>query len=350
MQYMHLRVIRVYLWGLNALTPRGRREKVDRQLVRGIIGLKHRLRMGVWSNQLADELHKPVRRRFQKRSVFAKQVDDMWTADLVDMSPYSRSNSGYKYLLTVIDVFSKYGWIVPLKSKPGKEVAMAFQKLFSSSSNTPPSRLWTDTCTEFYKPQVKRVLTANNVTLYSTENEEKLSVMERWNRTMKNIMWKYSTENNIQKYIDVLPGMVEKYNYTYHRSIKLKPTNVRKPANYKHINNVLYAKVNARKATPPRFHVGDKVRIVRKKGTFKKGFIPNWTEEVFTITPAKATKSTTYTIEDTGGEPVQGTFYEQELQTSVQEIYRIERVLKRGKTECLSSGKVTAVRSIRGYH
>ena len=122
---------------------------MDRQLVRGIIGLKHRLGMGVWNSQLADELHKPVRRRFQKRSVFAKQVDDIWTAVLVDMSRYSRSNSGYKYLLTVIDVFSKYRWIVPLKTKTGKEGAMAFQKLFSST-NTPPSRLWTDKGTEFY--------------------------------------------------------------------------------------------------------------------------------------------------------------------------------------------------------
>ena len=87
---------------LNARTPRGRHEKVDRQLTQGIIGLKHRLGMGVWSSQLADELHKPVRRRFQKRSVFAKQVDRIWTADLRDMSPYSRSNSGYKYLLNVM--------------------------------------------------------------------------------------------------------------------------------------------------------------------------------------------------------------------------------------------------------
>ena len=95
---------------LNALTPRGGREKMDRQLVRGIIGLKHRLVMGVhWSCQLADELHKLARKHYQKRSVFAKQVDGIWTADLVDISPYSRSNSGYKYLLNVIDVFRKYG-------------------------------------------------------------------------------------------------------------------------------------------------------------------------------------------------------------------------------------------------
>ena len=81
-----------------------------------------------WSNQLANELHKQVRRRFDKRTVFANQVDDIWTADLVDMSSFSRSNKGYKYLLTVIDVFRKYGWIVPLKPKTGKEVTQAFHK------------------------------------------------------------------------------------------------------------------------------------------------------------------------------------------------------------------------------
>ena len=112
---------------------------------------------------------------------------------------------------------------------------------------------------------------------------------------MKDITWKYFTTNKTQKYIDVLRSMVEQYNNTYHRSIKLKPTDERKPANYKHINNALYAEVNARKATLPRFNVGEKLRIVRKKGTFEKGFTPNWTE-VFTITAVKTTKPPTYTI------------------------------------------------------
>ena len=153
--------------------------------------------------------------------------------------------------------------------------------------------------------------------------------MERWNRMMKNIMWKYFTEyriqnimwkyfteyriqnitwkyftaNNTHKYIDVLSSVVEKYNNTHHRSIKLKPTDTRKLANY---NTYImhYAKVNARKATLPKFHVGDRVRIVRKNGTFEKGFTPNWTDEVFTITTVKATKLPTYTIEDTRREPV----------------------------------------------
>ena len=105
--------------------------------------------------------------------------------------------------------------------------------------------------------------------------------------------------------------MVEKYNNTYHRSIKLTPSDARNQANYQHVHNALNAKVNVRKPTSPKFHVGDKVRIIRKKGTFVKGFTPNWTEEVFTMNSRKVTKPATYTIKDTLGEPVQGTFYEQ---------------------------------------
>ena len=161
---------------LKTIVPKHRREAVDRQLVRSIIGLKHKLGMSVWSSRLADGLHKPVRRRFEKRHVFAKQIDDIWAADVVEMSSFSRCNKGYKFLLAVIDVYSKYGWIVPLKTKTGKEVASALTKLFKIAV---PSRLWKDKGTEFYNQHVRRVLEANSVTLYSTENEEKSSVAER---------------------------------------------------------------------------------------------------------------------------------------------------------------------------
>ena len=138
--------------------------------------------------------------------------------------------------MTVIDVFSKYGCIVPLKTKTGKEVTQVFRKLFV---NGHPSHLWTDKGTEFYNQQIKAVLAANNVMLYSTEDEEKSSVVEWWDRTMKNIMWRYFTANNTQKYIDVLPGTEEKYNNTYHRSIKLTPSDAHNPASYQHIHNAL---------------------------------------------------------------------------------------------------------------
>ena len=112
-------------------------------------------------------------RRFDKHTVFAKQVDDIWAADLVDMSSFSRSNKGYKYLLTVINVFSKYDWIIPLKTKTGKVVVQLFRKLFLAGY---PSHLWTDKGTN-YNQQLKAVLTANNVMLYSMENEEKSSIV-----------------------------------------------------------------------------------------------------------------------------------------------------------------------------
>ena len=112
---------------------------------------------------------------------------------------------------------------------------------------------------------------------------------------MKNIMWKYFTANNTQKYIDVLPSMVERYNNTYHRSIKFTPSDAHSPANYQHVHNA-----KAQKSTP-KFQFGDKVRITRKKGAFEKGFTPNWTEEVFTISSVKAKKPPTYIIKDTLG-------------------------------------------------
>ena len=133
--------------------------------------------------------------------------------------------------------------------------------------------------------------------LYSTENEEKSSIVERWNRTMKNIMWKYFTVNNRQKYIDVLPSVVDKYNSTYQSINQVDTFRCTEPANYQHVHNALYANVNARKATSPKFHVGNKVCITRKKGTFEKGFTPNWTQ-VFAISSVKATKPPTYTIKD----------------------------------------------------
>ena len=108
---------------------------------------------------------------------------------------------------------------------------------------------------------------------------------------MKNVTWKYFTANNTQKYIDVLPSMVEKCNNSYHRSLKLTPSDARNPTSYQHVHNACYAKTQ--KATP-KFHVGDKVRITRKKGMFEKGFTP--TEEVFTSSSVKATKPPTYTI------------------------------------------------------
>ena len=189
-----------------------------------------------------------------------------------------------------------------------------------------------------YNKQLKAVLAANNAMLYSTENEEKSSVVEWGNRRMKNIMWKYFTAYNTQKYIDVLPSMVERYNSTFHRSIKLTLSDARNPTRYQHVHN---AKVNARKATSPKFHVGDKVRIPRKKDTFEKGFTPNWTEEVFTINSVKATKPPTYTTEIRLENQFKGPFTSKNCNRVYRKSFVSNECSRRRKNKYLSCGNVT---------
>ena len=133
---------------LDELEPKGIREKIDKRLVRSIIGWKRKLGWGIeWSNELADELHKPIRKKFKKRRVFANGVDAIWAADLVDMQSFSKNNKGYKYILMIIDIFLKFGWAIPLKTKTGVEVTEAFQHLWETQS--PPQKLRTDKAKSF---------------------------------------------------------------------------------------------------------------------------------------------------------------------------------------------------------
>ena len=249
---------------LDILQPKDLREKIDKRLVRKIISTKTRLGWGIkWTNELADELHKPIRRKFQKRLVFAKAVDDIWAADLVEMQSLSKYNNGFKYILMIIDVFSKYGWVMPLKTKSGIDVANALRILFKD--NKPPAMLWTDKGREFYNKNVSSVLKKNHVKLYSTENEEKASVVERWNRTIKTQMWKYFSANNTKRYVDILQKLIDKYNNTKHRAIGCTPSVARQPASYEQVFNKLYKKKTEERKKVPRFQVGDQVRISKKK-------------------------------------------------------------------------------------
>jgi len=275
----------------------------------------------MWTDQLADELHKPIIKNFPKRKVYANGIDKIWAADLFEMQAFSKSSRGVRYLLTVIDVFSKYGWMLPLKDKTGKSVAGAFRKIFKKSKRK-SEKLWTDKGREFYNIHVKEL----GVELYSTENEEKSSVAELWNRTMKEKMFKYFTANNTSKYTDVLDDFVERYN-TRHSSIKMTPVEASKKENEVRFYRNLYPDLR-RLPMRAKFKTGDKVRILKKKGLFEKGFTPNWTEEVFTVSKIQRTNPVTYKITDYNDEEVQGTFYEQELQKTSQEVHRIEKIVK----------------------
>ena len=241
----------------------------------------------------------------------------------MDMQAFSKFNRGVKYLLAVIDVFSKYGWLIPLKDKTGKSVASALEVIFKERK---PEKMWVDKGKEFYNKDVKDL-----IKLYSTENEEKSSVVERWIRTMKEKMWKYFSANSTNSFINVLPDLVREYNNTRHSSIKMAPVKASKKENKLRVWRNLYPDHLEIHDIKPKFFVGDKVRISKKKKTFQKGYTTRWTEEL--------TSPVTYKIADLNGEEVTGTFYEPELQKTNQELFRIEKVIKIGKKKSLVKWK-----------
>ena len=276
-------------------------------------------------------MHKPIKRKFRKRRVLVNGIDKIWASDLADMQEFKEHNEGYTFLLLVIDIFSKYGWVVPLKNKEGKTVAEALKKIFKERR---PGKLWTDKGREFYNKDVKEL-----VEIYSTENEEKSSIVERWIRTMKEKMWKYFTDNNTNRYIDILPKLVEDYNNTVHSSTKFTPVEASKKKNELTVWRNLYPDRLKINDITPKFSVGDEVRISKKKKTFEKGNTTRWTEEIFTITKIQNTNPITYKIADFQGEEIDGTFYEPELQKTEQQVFRIEKVIEKRKNKSLVKWK-----------
>ena len=281
-----------------------------------------------WSQQLADELHEPITRNFSKRTVISNGIDKIWAADLVEMQKFSKWNKGIKYLLMVIDVFSKCGWITPLIDKKTETVSLAFNEIFKSKRK--PTMLWTDKGSEFISKHFKGFLSKKDIKLYHTENEEKSSIVERWNKTIKNKMWKMFTVNNNTVYWDKLDNIVNNYNNTKHSSIKMSPVEASKKKNESKVWSNLYGDLIYDKPGKPKFVIGDKVRISKyKRSLFDKGYTPNWTEEIFVIDGVIPTRPITCSIVDLMGEAIEGTFYEQELQKAKQQTFRIERVIKR---------------------
>jgi len=132
----------------------------------------------LWKKDLADELHKPVKRKFPRCRIISNGIDQIWAADLVEIQKFTKWNKMYRYLFMVIDIVSKYRWIVPLKNKKGEYVAKALKQLLKERI---PKFLWIDKGKEFYYKNVDEILKQYSIKLYSTENKKKSSVVERWN-------------------------------------------------------------------------------------------------------------------------------------------------------------------------
>ena len=182
------------------------------------------------------------------------------------MQLISKFNKGFRFLLCVIDVFSKYPWVVPLKDKKGITIVNAFQKVLKQS-NRKPNKIRVDKGSEFYNNSFKKWLRDNDIAMYSTHNEGKSVVAERFIKTLKNKISKYMTSISKKVYIDKLDDIVNGYNNAFHRAIKMKPIDV-KDNTCINIRKEVYDK-------DLKFKVGDHVRLSKYKIIFAKGCTPN---------------------------------------------------------------------------
>lgn len=295
-------------------------------LFRAAKGTVSKKEIGKWLEGIdAYTLHKPARRSFLRNRVIVSGINDQFQADLVDMQKWSGYNKGFRYLLTCIDVFSKYAWTVPLKNKTGKAIIDAFTLIFRERK---PKNLQTDKGTEFTNAKFQRFLKSHEVRFFTTHNETKASIVERFNRTLKTKMWKYFTAKNTYRYIDVLSELLKSYNASFHRSIQMPPIEVTLE-NESDVHFALYGDMKKPKKKCA-FSIGDTVRVSKHKLTFEKGYETNWSEELFTVIECVKRDPPVYRIQDLLSEPIQGTFYAQELQkVQTKENYSIEKILRK---------------------
>ena len=245
-----------------------------------------------------------------------------------------RENGGHRYILTVIDIFSKFAWGVPVKNKDSKSVRDAFNTVLASSDPRKPERLQTDKGKEFFNREFTELMRKNEIQHFASESDQKAAVVERFNRTLKTRIWTYLSAKRTKKWADVLPAILNSYNGSYHRSIGMAPNKVTAD-DQDRIWTRLYGDGDTHLK---RKHIEDgaTVRISRVKGVFDKGYLPNWSREQFTVsstvpvTDKRGRNSRpVVTLKDESGEELRGKWYPEEIQRIRDNDYEVERVLKR---------------------
>ena len=303
--------------------------------------------------QKSYTLHRLTRKHFLRRRIIAPKPGVIASCDLADMSLLSRYNNGYKYILVFIDVFSRFGQAIPLKRKDGNTVHTGLKKIIENNHFNKLRRLNTDEGKEFYNKKVKDMLDSKNITLYSVSSREiKASIAERFIRTIKGKLYRYMTQQNTKKYINILPALIEGYNNSPHRGLgnNQTPIDIHNLKDLKSIQNqfnLMYKnKRTFRKTRISNLTVGEHVRLSNLKPTFKRGYTIQNTVEIFKIRDINKSQSpVVYYLEDLQGEPIKGIFYREELiPVKLPEFYEIDIIRSK-----IVAGKKKYLVKWRGY-
>ena len=220
-------------------------------------------------------------------------------AHLANMQLISKHHKWIKFLLCVVDIFSKYDWVVPLKDKKAVTFVNTFQTILDNSKKT-QNKILVDQGRELHNIFFKKLLKGNAIEMHSTFNEGKSIVTERSIRTLKNKIYKHMTAVSKNVYFNVLDNIVDIYNPAFHNTIKMKPIDVKS-------NSYAEYNINSNKKDA-KLKIGDDGRISKYKNVFTKGDVPNWAEEVFVIIKIKNIVPSIYVINDINGEKYMARF------------------------------------------
>ena len=299
--------------------------------------IKTKKTLGLGNNftmeNLSQELNKPTINRFPRQKVIVNHINEIHSTDLVDMTQYSKINKGYKYIFTNIDVFSKIAYAFPLKSKKIQDIKPCFEKIFKINK---PKLIWSDKESSFLSKEMQQFFKDNNVKIYHTNSHLKAVAIERFNRSLRELMMKEFVKNNNTVWYNILPKLIKIYNNRYHSTIKMKPIQVNKN-NEKYIKENIYTYDKTSKI--PKFKVNDLVRIsLKRRDLFDKpsGNI-KWSEELFKIHSINKSNVIAYKIKDLNDNIIDGIFYEKELQKTknTSGVYIIEKIIQKNKNKYL---------------
>lgn len=291
-------------------------------------------------NQNTYTLHKDRRFKFSRNRVITLHKDYQWMADLADMQSYASQNDGFRYILVVIDTFTKYAWARAIKTKRPEDVRDAFHSIFEEKRI--PLHLQTDRGKEFENKMLKEFYKKHDIIYFTSQNSTfKCSIVERMNRTLKSRMFRYFTSVGKHRFIDVLPKLMESYNNSFHRSIKMSPKEASSTStssvfkNLYGVNTLTELLESLKKK--PKHHVGNIARIAYDRGVFDKGYLKTHADATGTIAAITKQPIPMYQLKDYAGDTLKRKFYEKELQVIPEPKYRIEKVIKSrtidGKTE-----------------
>lgn len=283
------------------------------------------------SGEFTYTLHKPIRKNFKRNPIIVEDIDQQWEADLVDMQEFKEANRGYTFMLTVIDVLSKYAWTVPLKNKTGNEIVRAFKIIFKDKRK--PFYLRTDRGKEFLNRNFQAFLKENKVYHFTSKNKDiKCAVVERFNRTIKSRMFKYFTAKGTRKWFDVIDEITIAYNNSKHKSIKMTPIEALKTDSKILFNNIYEKIIKNNSKNKEKLKIGETVRKKYNLGPFDKSFYPNWTDEIFKIeTKSDEQVKPVFKIKDGQENISEIRYYPEELQKVKENLYRVEKIIKTRK-------------------